>query len=59
MSLETRLKKLEQHFIKSLGYERGMAIMKELIKAEEEENFDIIPDLMLKLYENGQKNGKK
>ncbi|GGB42445.1 hypothetical protein GCM10011409_20020 [Lentibacillus populi] len=55
MSLDSRLKKLEKTYLKSASYKRGMRIMEEIAQANVDGNRKAIPDLLIKLWENGRK----
>ena len=52
MSLESRLKKLESYVLKTRSFMRGMKIMEQLIEANDTNNREATPDLILKLYNN-------
>lgn len=55
MSLESRLKKLESHLLKSGSYIRGMRILEEITEANATNNRELIPSLLIKLWKNGRK----
>lgn len=55
MSLETRLRNLELQVLKGSSFVRGMKIMEQIIEANDTNNREATPSLLIKLYENGSK----
>lgn len=55
MSFESRLKRLEQQYLKSAAYIRGMKIMEQINEAHQMDNRKAIPDLLIKLHRNRKK----
>ncbi len=55
MSLESRLKKLESYVLKTRSFMRGMKIMEQLIEANDTNNREATPGLLINLWQNGKK----
>lgn len=55
MSMENRLKHIESKVLKSGSFVKGMNIMKQMVTANETNNREAIPNLLIKLWNNGRK----